>query len=79
MHDLEQMRVENNDLKLKLDGRFGEQASRVGEKRPAEEQLDRMHEVREHVDEGRPLCCRRQADRFPCLQVLRATRGNPVQ
>lgn len=51
VHDLEQMRVENNELKLKLDGRFGEQASRVGQKRPADEQLDRMHEVREHSEE----------------------------
>lgn len=50
VHDLEQMRVENNELKLKLDGRFGQEAARVGEKRPADEQLDRGSELRDAND-----------------------------
>lgn len=49
-HNLEQMRIENNELKLKLDGRFGEESARVGDKRPALEQLDRHDEMRDSAE-----------------------------
>ena len=39
-HDLDQLRVENNDLKQKLDGSYASSEARLG-KRPADEQLDR--------------------------------------
>ena len=40
-HNLEQLRIENNELKQRVDGFYGAKEARLGEKRPAEEQLSR--------------------------------------
>lgn len=39
-HDLDTLRIENNELKQKLDGSYASSEARLG-KRPAEEPLDR--------------------------------------
>lgn len=40
-HDLDKLRGENNDLKLKIDGQYATPESRTDGKRKAEDQLDR--------------------------------------
>jgi hypothetical protein len=41
VHDLDALRVENNELKLRLDGKFSNAEARTAGKRKADEQLDR--------------------------------------
>lgn len=45
VHDLDQLKTENQELKLRLDGRYSSVNSRVGDKRPASDHLDRSDEL----------------------------------
>eukprot|EP00960_Hanusia_phi_P013558 397400-Hanusia_phi.AAC.2 len=40
-HELDQLRIENNELKERVNGTFSMEASRVGDKRKADEDLER--------------------------------------